>query len=141
MRSSALPLLIMVLFVAYGRCEPENDVDFTPDEFMQTSAQTKDWGTGYCDRAPGVFNPYWVKQPLKNIVNSPWNVPESDRHTVNNATKVQTFKVYDWDKPMGPHSHTKPRCEWSGMNRYSDGASMLSVDFNIPYNLSSVAVV
>jgi hypothetical protein len=73
----------------------------------------------------------WKRQTFQFKVHHPFDLPESARHTFDEATNTHTMTILKTDSPLKKGSPTSPRTEMRWNNDYTSGEHMFDADVNI----------
>ena len=74
----------------------------------------------------------WREMPFTFAIHTPYDLPESARHSFDAATNTHTFWVLKTDKPHDPPPNmTAPRSELRMKNDYTTGMRQFEADFYV----------
>ena len=74
----------------------------------------------------------WTLKPFTFAIHSPYDLPESDRHSFDSATDTHTFWILDGDSPHQPPPNTTgARSELRMQNDYTSGDHQFEADFYV----------
>jgi hypothetical protein len=74
----------------------------------------------------------WREMPFEFAIHTPYDLPESARHSFDAATNTHTFWVLKTDKPHDPPPNmTAPRSELRMKNDYTTGLHQFEADFYV----------
>jgi hypothetical protein len=82
----------------------------------------------------------WIPDRAAPEVQSPYNLPHSDRYTFDAKTDTYHLWVFRADKPMGKKDTTEPRTELS-FEHYTSGRRQFEADFLVVTNTSRVTIM
>ena len=82
----------------------------------------------------------WIPDRAVPQVQSPYNLPHSDRYTFDAKTDTYHLWVYGTDKPMGKKDTTEPRTELA-FEHYTSGRHQFEGDFLVITNTSRVTIM
>jgi hypothetical protein len=88
--------------------------------------------------SPG-FASDWTEQPLKFVIQWPYDLKESERHTVKDG--VHDFVVHKTDRPFQSGNSTLPRTEMRIENDYKSGSHMFEADVYVTAGTSDVSIM
>ena len=74
----------------------------------------------------------WTLKPFTFAIHSPYDLPESDRHSFDSATNTHTFWILNGDSPHQPPPNTTgARSELRMQNDYTSGDHQFEADFYV----------
>jgi hypothetical protein len=111
--------------------------DAGPDNGPDASVLAPDAGTGGVAGTGGSgggspLTAGWREVPYEFALHTPYDLPESARHSFDAATNTHTFWVLKTDKPHDPPPNmTAPRSELRMKNDYTTGLHQFEADFYV----------
>lgn len=97
------------------------------------------WFAGSLLPVSAGFASDWTEQPLKFDIQWPYDLKESERHTVKDG--VHDFVVHKTDQTFRKGSPTLPRTEMRIENDYTSGSHMFEADVYVPSGTSGVSIM
>ncbi|HEY1661819.1 MAG TPA: polysaccharide lyase family 7 protein [Verrucomicrobiae bacterium] len=82
----------------------------------------------------------WTPEPLRFEIQSPYNLPHSDRSTYDARSATYHLWVFRTDMPDAKSSTRPPRTEMS-FDKYSSGRHQFAADVMVMTNTSSVTIM
>lgn len=141
-----------ILYVIWQRIDPAaevffstSDLDFGGSSYSPTPTPAPTPAPTPPPTPPPVPHPApnptdgFVQVPFNYSLQSPYNLPVSDRYSLVNG--VHQFEVYGTDQPFEPGSTTKPRTEMRILNDYTTGVWQFEGNLYIPAGTTDVAVM
>jgi hypothetical protein len=82
----------------------------------------------------------WISDKHHFEIQSPYDLPHTDRYTFDPKTDTHHLWVFDSDKPMAKHNTTKPRTEMS-FDKYDSGFHQFEADVLVPSGTNNVTIM
>jgi hypothetical protein len=101
--------------------------------------KTLAWCAGSLLSVSTGFAAEWTEQPLKFIIQWPYDLKEGERYALKDG--VHDFIVHRTDQPFQNGSSTLPRTEMRIENDYSSGLHMFEADVYVPAGTSDVSIM
>jgi hypothetical protein len=91
---------------------------------------------------PGALTAGWTEKPFTFALHTPYDLPESDRHSFDAATNTHTFWVIRGDKPHEPPPNTTgARSELRMNNDYKSGNHQFEADVFVVSGTNGASVM